>query len=64
MTDAELEAERKLAHEKSIKLNGDKVESQQSENHPLLVFVAWTLVAIPIGYGIYSTLQKAWILFN
>jgi len=64
MTDAELEAERKLAHEKSIKLNGDKVEGQQSENHPLLVFVAWTLVAIPIGYGIYSTLQKAWILFN
>lgn len=64
MTDAELEAERKLAHEKSVKLNGDKVESQQSENHPLLVFVAWSLVAIPISYGIYSTLQKAWILFH
>ncbi|MDP2153607.1 MAG: OFA family MFS transporter [Methylotenera sp.] len=64
MTDAELEAERKLAHEKSVKLNGDKVESQQSENHPLLVFIAWTLVAIPISYGIYSTLQKAWILFH
>jgi MFS family permease len=64
MTDAELEAERQLAHEKSIKLNGDKVESQQSESHPLLVFVAWTLVAIPISYGIFSTLQKAWILFH
>jgi MFS family permease len=64
MTDAELEAERKLAHEKSVKLNGDKVESQQTENHPLLVFIAWTLVAIPISYGIYSTLQKAWILFH
>ncbi|WP_036300320.1 OFA family MFS transporter [Methylotenera sp. L2L1] len=64
MTDAELEAERKLAHEKSVKLNSDKVESQQSENHPLLVFVAWSLVAIPISYGIYSTLQKAWILFH
>jgi MFS family permease len=64
MTDAELEAERKLAHEKSVKLNGDKVESQRSENHPLLVFIAWTLVAIPISYGIYSTLQKAWILFH
>ena len=64
MTDAELEAERQLAHEKSIKLNGDKVVSQQTESHPLLVFVAWTLVAIPISYGIFSTLQKAWILFH
>jgi MFS family permease len=64
MTDAELEDERKLAHEKSIKLNGEKVESQQSENHPLLVFVAWSLVAVPISYGIFSTLQKAWILFH
>jgi len=64
MTDAELEAERQLAHEKSIKLNGDKIESQQSESHPLLALVAWTLVAIPISYGIFSTLQKAWILFH
>jgi len=64
MTDAELEAERQLAHEKSMKLNGDKVESQQTESHPLLAVVAWTLVAIPISYGIFSTLQKAWILFH
>lgn len=64
MTDAELEAERKLAHEKAAKLNGDKVESQQAESHPLLAVVVWTLVAIPISYGIFSTLQKAWILFH
>lgn len=64
MSDAELEAERQLAHEKSIKLNGDKVESQQTEGHRLLVVVAWVLVAIPISYGIFSTLQKAWILFH
>lgn len=64
MTDAELEAERQLAHEKAMKLNGDKLESQQTESHPLLAVMAWTLVAIPISYGIFSTLQKAWILFH
>ena len=64
MTDAELEAERQLAHEKSVKSNSDKVESQQAHSHPFLAVVAWTLVAIPISYGIFSTLQKAWILFH
>lgn len=64
MTDAELEAERQLAHEKSVKSNSDKVESQQAQSHPFLAVVAWTLVAIPISYGIFSTLQKAWILFH
>ncbi|PPC80914.1 MAG: MFS transporter [Methylotenera sp.] len=64
MTDAELEAERQLAHEKSVKSNSDKVESQQAQSHPFLAVVGWTLVAIPISYGIFSTLQKAWILFH
>jgi MFS family permease len=71
MTDAELEAERKLAHEKSIAANhsanngNSPVNSgSQSANHPMLVVIAWALVLIPISYGVWSTMQKAWGLFH
>jgi MFS family permease len=65
MTDAELEAERKLAHEKSMVANVDKsIRGPQSASHPLLVVIAWALVLIPISYGIWSTIQKAWGLFH
>lgn len=64
MTDTELEKERKLAHEKSIESTIKAGENAHTKNHPLLVVVAWSLVAIPISYGIWSTLQQAWILFH
>jgi MFS family permease len=68
MTDAELEAERKLAHEKSVATNASKINGNnsvsQSSSHPILVVIAWTLVLIPISYGVWSTMQKAWGLFH
>jgi MFS family permease len=66
MTDAELEAERKLAHEKSMAANvgGATIGVSQSASNPILVLLAWALVLIPISYGIWSTIQKAWGLFN
>jgi len=67
MTDAELEAERKLAHEKSEAANvGGSVanNTSQSASHPMLVMLVWALVLIPISYGIWSTIQKAWGLFH
>ncbi|MGZ8257869.1 MAG: OFA family MFS transporter [Methylotenera sp.] len=67
MTDAELELEHKLAHEKSMAAGKNKSASKitsQSASHPVLAVVAWGLVLIPISYGMWSTLQKAWILFH
>ncbi|PKO54042.1 MAG: MFS transporter [Betaproteobacteria bacterium HGW-Betaproteobacteria-20] len=67
MTDAELEAEHKLAHEKSIATNVNSNTANgvaQSASHPVLVAIAWALVLLPIGYGIWSTMQKAWGLFS
>lgn len=69
MTDAELELEHKLAHEKSMVAGSGKAASSgkvtsQSASHPMLAIFAWALVLIPISYGIWSTLQKAWILFR
>lgn len=66
MTDAELEAEHKLAHEKSVATKAGSVQSQSSESTGklFLVVLAWALVLIPISYGIWSTVQKAWGLFH
>ncbi len=64
MTDAELEAERKLSHEKSLQNAAGSAASSNDTQHPVLVKLAWAAVLIPIGYGIWSTLQKAWALFS
>ncbi|MFM9836164.1 MAG: OFA family MFS transporter [Methylophilaceae bacterium] len=63
MTDAELEAERKLSHEKSLQ-NVSTVTNSGVNQHPLLVKLAWLAVLIPISYGIWMTVLKAWALFS
>lgn len=66
MTDAELAEVRKQSHEQTLtakvaKSGGDaKVETAGR----LGAIVAWAFVLIPIGYGIWSTVQKAWALFH
>ena len=63
MTDAELEAERQLSHEKTLK-NVATSASTSDAQHPLLVKLAWAAVLIPISYGIWMAVQKAWALFS
>ncbi len=64
MTDVELEAERKLSHEKSLQSATGNAATNSNGQHPVLVKLAWAAVLIPISYGIWSTLQKAWVLFS
>lgn len=67
MTDAELELEHKLAHEQSMAANGGKAAAaaaSKSPSHPVLAVFAWAFVLIPISYGVWSTVQKAWVLFH
>ena len=67
MTDKELATEHKLAHEKSLATSQSKVASLKTANsasYNWLVAAAWTVVLIPISYGIWSTIQKAAILFH
>ena len=64
MTTAELEEERRLAHEKAAALSAKNETQINKGNKRNLVLIAWVLVGIPIAYGISSTLQKAWILFH
>ncbi len=64
MTDAELEEERKLAHDAA---RASEVSGKYADNRPTppqLVIVAWIAVGIPILIGVWITLQKAWILFR
>lgn len=65
MTDAELETESQVAHEKSMQ-NGElkSTAGNNQQQHPLLVKLAWAAVLIPISYGVWSTVQKAWALFS
>ena len=64
MTDAQLDAERKLAHEaaRANEVTGRDVVASNSP--PALVVVAWVAVGIPILLGMLITLEKAWILFR
>jgi len=62
MSDAELAEVRKIGHEKSLESNTNTVIADDSAQHPVLVKLAWLAVLIPIGYGIWMTVQKAWAL--
>ncbi len=64
MSDAELATERKIAHEKSLQNGVVKSRIENNQQHPILVNLAWAAVLIPITYGIWSTVQKAWVLFS
>ncbi len=63
MTDAELAIEKKIAHEKSVAEVGKKVVGQTGGIQAITI-AAWLLVLIPIGFGIWSTLQKTAVLFG
>jgi MFS family permease len=63
MTDEELAAERKVSHEKSLQ-NVDTNSASAQHQNPILVKLAWAAVLIPISYGIWMTVQKAWALFS
>jgi len=65
MTDAELEAERKLAHEAARASSmGSRVPTSAEKSPAALVAGAWLLVGVPLAWGVWITLEKAWVLFR
>jgi len=68
MTDDELAAERKLAHDKAqadaMTLGGSGGAATVQVSNPAVVGAFWILVAIPLAWGVWNTLQKAWVLFH
>ena len=65
MSDAELATERQLAHEKTAPAKAAEAKAVAVKaGVSYKVAIAWALVLVPISYGVWSTVQKAWILFH
>ena len=64
MTDAELTAERQISHEKSLQTVATVTTKAHNNANPLLAQLAWFAVLVPISYGIWMTVLKAWGLFH
>jgi MFS family permease len=64
MTDAELAEERKLAHDAAVTSATGTGSAGAEKSNPGLVYAAWALVGIPLAWGVWITLEKAWVLFG
>src|SRR5262249_49156866 len=64
MTEAELEQERKLAHEQAMSADLTGRFSSQHATPKSLVVIAWLAVGVPLAWGVAIPLQKAWVLFR
>ena len=56
MTDAELAEEKRIAHEKFTETNIESGTDTGKSTHPIIVLIAWTVVIVPLSWGIYKTL--------
>ena len=66
MTDAELEAERKLAHDAAAKaaVGGNAAAVSGAGSNQALVGLFWLFVGIPLAWGVWTTVTKALVLFK
>lgn len=65
MTEQELAAERKLAHDRDAALSATNgVVGSKRVTSPAVTVLAWLAVGIPLIVGIWITLQKAVVLFQ
>lgn len=66
MSDAELDAERKLAHEASARTAsaGSAANLDATPVKPAYITLAWLVVGIPLAWGVLKTVEKAWVLFK
>lgn len=42
----------------------NQTESPSKSTHPLLLMLFWLYVALPLAWGVWSTIKKAMALFN
>ena len=47
-----------------MKASSNDNEWRASQGSRVLVAIAWTLVGVPLAWGIWKTLQKAAVLFQ
>jgi hypothetical protein len=66
MTEEELATERRLAHDAAVRSADavDGVPTLPEKTSLSTVVGAWLVVGIPLAWGIWLTLGKAWVLFH
>ena len=66
MTEDELAAERRLAHDKAQEAYSKESAAglTADRNTAMTVTLFWLLVGLPLAWGVYITLQKAFVLFH
>ncbi len=64
MTDAELAAEKRLAHERANAAEVGSGPGLGGKTPALVVALAWAAVGIPLAWGVYKTLLSAAKFFN
>ena len=64
MTDTELAAEKRLAHEKASASELHRGAGGTDAVSPAVVMLAWLAVGLPLAWGIYRTLQSVVKFFN
>jgi hypothetical protein len=64
MTKEELADEKRLAHEKTANRSQEISTMALHRSNPLQVVLAWTMVLVPLGWGIYKTLISVSKFFN
>lgn len=67
MTEAELAAERKLAHDRALAAEvgtAGVVGGSDQASSLVLVIAAWLAVGVPLAWGVLTTLEKAVVLFK
>ena len=64
MSDTELAAERARAHEQQRAPTVTQASSNADRSSPVLLLLAWSAVAIPLGWGIWTTIVKSLPLFR
>ncbi len=64
MTDAELAAEKKLAHERAAAVEVGSGSGKAERTATLTVALAWLAVGLPLAWGVYKTLINVGKFFN
>jgi MFS family permease len=64
MSDAELEEERRIAHERALATDVGASDRAYHRSSPVIVALAWAAVGIPLAWGVYRTLISASKFFH
>jgi len=64
MSDEELAAEKRLAHDREVAADAGPATGTFHKSSALVVVLAWTAVGIPLAWGVYRTLQSVGKFFN